>query len=297
MDTEPPNPGLFSFFPLLYFSLIDVSLLSGFFLLIVLIVCSALVSGSEVAFFSLSPNDEKDLEEEESKVSKRILKLVNNPQKLLATILISNNFINILIIIISAILVQRILPTSTLENWQSGLQELLPFWSHWDWVTIIEFLTTVVGVAFILVLFGEIAPKIYANLNNVRLARIMSRPLTILSTMFNPISSMLVGMSSGLEKRLEEKATAGTSKEDIDSAIDLAVSQEDSTEEEVDMLKGIVKFNEVMVRQIMKSRVDVMAVDEEIEFDELMRIIKSSSFSRIPVMKEDLDNITGILYV
>ena len=299
MESEPPNSGLLSLSGLfLFFPLVNLIHIGGFFILILLVICSALISGSEVAYFSLSPNDEKDLEDEDSPKSKRILKLINNPQKLLATILIGNNFINILIIIVSGVLINAVLPLSTLSTLGEACKNTFPFGSLWDWPAIISFLITIVGVTCILVLFGEIAPKIYANLNNLRLAKFMSGPINVLSSLFAPISGILVGMSAGLEKRLEEKANAGgNTKEDIDSAIDLAVRQDASTEQEVDMLKGIVKFNEVMVRQIMKSRVDILAVEQEINFEELMQFIKSSAYSRIPVFKEDLDNIVGILYV
>jgi len=299
LESEPPNSELLSISGLfLFFPLINLGHLGGLFFLIILVICSALISGSEVAYFSLSPNDEKDLEDEDSVTSNRILKLINNPQKLLATILIGNNFVNILIIIVSGLLLNAVLPLNTLFNLGEFCKSAFPIWAAWDWAGIISFLITIVGVTCILVLFGEIAPKIYANLNNLLLAKFMAGPLTILSSIFAPISGLLVNMSAGLEKRLEEKANAGgNTKEDIDSAIDLAVRQDASTEQEVDMLKGIVKFNEVMVRQIMKSRVDILAVEEQIDFEKLMYFIKSSAYSRIPVFKENLDNIVGVLYV
>ena len=297
MESEPPSGYYSSILILLFFPLISIGSIGNILFLILLIICSALISGSEVAYFSLSPTDQKDLKEEDTKTSKRILNLTANPQRLLATILISNNFINILIIIISGFLFLDILPETTLLQWGENVHNLIPFASSERWSTILGFLITTAGVTFILVLFGEITPKIYANLNNVRLAKFMSSPLSFFNKLFNPLISLLVNMSSKMESKLKGAASSSTSKEDIDSAIDLTVKNEAKNSEEVDMLKGIIKFNEVSARQIMTSRVDIMAVDDEIDFKELLHVAKTSAYSRIPVFKENLDDIIGILYI
>jgi len=179
-----------------------------FIALVVLLFCSALVSGSEVAFFSLSPSDLDNLSNEEDKKSKSILKLRNKPRKLLATILISNNFINIAIVVLSDFLIGNLLGEELLNRWGSGLagwSDFLPGWLPWFSVAaggqFINILLTIVAVTFLLVLFGEVAPKVYANLNNLKFARFMVQPMGVLSTLFSPVSAMLVRWSSNMESR------------------------------------------------------------------------------------------------
>ncbi|MBK8502300.1 MAG: gliding motility-associated protein GldE [Saprospiraceae bacterium] len=162
----------------------------------------------------------------------------------------------------------------------------------------IEITLTVVGATFLLVLFGEVAPKIYANVNNKQMARMMSGPLVFLKTLLFPISRILVTWSTRFEKRLAQDTNRNRSrKDDLDKAIELTVSHEQNSEKEIDILKSIVKFGDVNVKQIMRSRVDVVALDIDSSFDVVMKIVKDSGYSRIPVYEEDLDNIQGILYV
>lgn len=159
---------------------------------------------------------------------------------------------------------------------------------------------TVVVVTFILVLFGEIAPKLYANLNNLKFAHFMAGPLSLLNTIFGPLSRILVKWSNKIENRITNTNNyqSNTSREDIDAAIDLTVNSDDeSSGEEADILKGIVKFGDVSTKQIMKSRVDVVAIDINTPFKDVMSVIKESGFSRIPVYDVDFDTIVGVLYV
>ncbi|HMQ46291.1 MAG TPA: gliding motility-associated protein GldE [Saprospiraceae bacterium] len=275
----------------------------GVLTIVSLIVCSALISGSEVAYFSLSPNDIEKLEQENTPVSKRILKLRQKPRKLLATILISNNFVNIAIVILSDFVLVRLLPEATFKQWGESLIGLLGVANtpenvaYYAWLA--SFLITVVGVTFLLVLFGEVAPKVYAKINNLPIARLMSGPLDALNRFFSPVSMLMVGWSSSIEKRLARKtqSTGNIIKDDIHDAIDLAVIQEDDHIQEVDILKSIVKFGDVTVKQIMRSRVDVVAVDFRIDYHQLLEIVKESGYSRIPVYENDFDHVTGILYV
>ncbi len=270
--------------------------------LLFLIVSSALISGSEVAYFSLSPNDLHTLEDDDDDGSKRILKLKEQPRTLLATILISNNFINIAIVLVSSYIVKQAIGADDLNSIGEWLQSTLHLESIASVATlagIFNFGITVVGVTFILVLFGEVTPKVYAKLNNLSFARFMSRPLTLLKGFFTPISSILVNWSNRLENRVLDARSkqTGTSKEDIDKAIELTIGDSEHADEEADMLKSIVKFGDVSAKQIMKSRVDVIAVDIDMDFGQLMQVVKESGFSRIPVYQEDFDNIEGILYV
>lgn len=275
---------------------LSVSLLS----LVSLLVASALISGSEVAFFSLSSNDVITLKKEDSLVSRRILYLKDIPRKLLATILISNNFINIAIVILSDFILKKLLPSGTCEGWAVALFDYFDI-SSADEVfmgQIFHFSITILGVTFLLVLFGEVAPKVYARFNNIRLARVMASPLLFLVWVFSPVSRIMVGWTTTLEENIFEKAAGRvtTSREDIDEAIELTVQNEKGAKQEMDILKSIVKFGEVSVKQIMCSRVDVVAIEFDVSFDELLHTVRDSGFSRIPVYKTDFDNITGILY-
>jgi gliding motility-associated protein GldE len=157
---------------------------------------------------------------------------------------------------------------------------------------------TVALVTAFLVLFGEVAPKIYANLNNKRFARFMAKPLMVLRSLLSPFNSVLVAWSNRLESRVEsQRIRQSTDKEELGKAIEIAVSDEQSSDEEVGILKSIVHFSDVPVKQIMKSRVDVVAIDLATPFTEVLNIIRTSGFSRIPIYHEDFDNITGVLYV
>jgi len=296
LDPDPSH--LILFIPPLNFYLFSIWTLAWSGLsLILLLICSALVSGSEVAYFSLSPNDLENLEKEEEKKNKQVLKLRNRPRKLLATILIANNFVNIAIVILSDYIIRNLIGESMLLNLGEWCASFLPIFTPEFWGRAINFLITIVGVTFLLVLFGEVAPKIYANLNNLRFARMMSRPMTLLSSLFSPLSSLLVNWSSKMESSFISSQTGidDTSKEELDKAIQLTVSGEEQSEE-ADILRGIIKFGNVSAKQVMKSRVDVVAAEEKAVFSEIMGMIKENGFSRIPVYREDFDEVVGILY-
>lgn len=295
MEPEPPLSFLYY---ILSTNLSLVSACGAALFLLLLLICSALVSGSEVAFFSLGPKDLEDFKNDNNKKSQRIISLRKEPRRLLATILISNNLINIAIVIISDFLIRNIVGDELFLQWGQSFSEVLP-WSAERWSSIISFLLTIVGVTFLLVLFGEVAPKIYANLNNKKFAKFMSTPMVILTTLFKPLSNLLVRWSSKIESQFvyQKSGIDDTSKEDLDKAILLTVTNESESNEEADILRGIIKFGNVSAKQIMKSRVDVIAIEENASFAEVMQTIKESGFSRIPVYKEDFDNVTGILYV
>ena len=240
-----------------------------------LLMCSALISGSEIAFFSLSPLQTEEIKTVNNKKNQLITLLLESPKYLLATILISNNFVNVSIVILSTYL------TSVLFD----------FHAH----PVITFISQVIIVTSLILLFGEILPKMYATQYPVRLANIMARPLLILKKFFFPLSLLLVRSTSIIDNRFSKKGT-GISRSDLSKAVDLTA--DDSTpDEEKNILKGIAKFGATEVREIMKSRVDVTAVDSKTKFPELIEIINDSGYSRIPVFEESFDNILGILYV
>jgi len=256
-----------------------------------------------VAFFSLNHNDFEKLENENEPNSHRILALKEKPRMLLATILIGNNFINIAIVILSAFVLDKIFPPAVYLEWGQSLVAAFPFLTSVGTEeglgNVISFLIAVVGVTFLLVLFGEVAPKFYAKINNLKLSRLMAGPLTVLMIVFTPVSRILVNWTTAIERRLAErtKGSGLTSREDIDEAIELTAIADAEIEQEADILKSIVKFGNVSVKQIMRSRIDVTAVDFRISYPELLDVIKESGYSRIPVYDEDFDNVTGILYV
>lgn len=304
MESEPDPLGeiLFNYGSLLLITDVGVGIWFAAILIICLLICSALVSGSEVAFFSLSPNDFTALKAEDSSSSGRILKLREEPRTLLATILIANNFINIAITIISDYLLGKLLPEGMLQQWAEkciswlGAEQVL---SSVMLGRSFNFLIAVIGVTFLLVLFGEVAPKLYANSNNLRLARIMSGSLVSLKRVFAPMSNLLVSFTGFIERRLEGRTVNGKtpSKQDIDRAIELTVQGEENAQQEIDFLKSVVKFNDVAVKQIMKPRMDVIALDFRSSFENVKDTVKESGHSRLPVFDEDFDNVVGILHI
>ncbi|MEP6647153.1 MAG: gliding motility-associated protein GldE [Saprospiraceae bacterium] len=284
---------------LLFFALISWGITGGFCLLIILLACSALISGSEVAFFSLDRNQLKNLADEHNHNGQIILKLREKPRRLLATILISNNLINISIVILSFYLINHMIHPEILAYWGFNISRIGIF--NWltslEWAAVLRFVISVTGITFLLVLFGEIVPKIYANLNNVGFAKVMSTPLSLLMSLFSPLSKTLVKWGNALERKLEPENSLGANKDDIDKAIDLAVAKDKDSKVEAEILKSIVSFNDVAVKQIMRSRMDIMALDTAMSMDEMMKLVRDAGYSRIPVFEEQLDNIKGILYV
>ena len=274
-----------NFFSIYVFSFIngnyDASLVySSLFFMLLLIFGSALISGSEIAYFSLSPQQIAELKETDNRTSKRILYLLKKPEYLLATILIANNFFNISIIIISYFL------TSNLFDFKNAPIGL-------------EFAINTVVVSFLLVLFGEVMPKVYASVNNLRLAVIASLPIRIMYSLFYPASRFLAYTTNAIEKRIDANKKNAINQNEIDKAIDMVAqfSHTDTTPQDAYMLKGIVAFRNIAVKQIMHNRLDVFATDINTPFDVLLPQLIEEGFSRVPVYEDDIDNIKGILYV
>lgn len=235
---------------------------------------SGLVSGSEVAFFSLKP-DELEKNRNKDGLDLLILRLLENPKKLLATILILNNTINIAIVTISTYMVWIVAGANTREG------------------KLIVALTFV--VTFLIVFFGELIPKVYANQNNYFFARLTARFISISKMIFSPLSTVLIGMNNLLEKRIRTRGY-DVSRTELKMALDLT-TQEESSEEEMEILQGIINFGNLTVKQVMRSRVDFTAFETDMDFHELMDEVKKSGYSRIPVFHETIDSIEGILYI
>ena len=252
---------------------LDSEIIISIFIVFILLIGSALVSGSEVAFFSLNPTQLDKIRDLEGKRSELLVKLLKVPERLLATILISNNFINVAIVIISTYI------TTSLFDFREE-----PFWA---------FFIQVVTVTFLLLLFGEIIPKLYANQYALKFSLFMSGPLFILNKLFIPLSSVLIKSTSFVNKSLRTKKS-NLSMGDLSDAIDLTT---EVVHEEKKILKSIVKFTNIEVIEIMKPRVDVIAVEMGEDLGTLIDIINESGFSRIPVYEDNFDKIKGILYV
>lgn len=238
-----------------------------------LFLSSALISGSEVAYFSLSAADKQSIKKK-GKTNERTLKNLENPEKLLATILVTNNFVNIGIVILTAYI------TSSLIEFTNA--------------PILERIFQVVLITFFLLLFGEIIPKVYATYFALPFARFMALPLQTLEKLFRPVNAILI-YSTGFVNRRLQKHKKNISIDEISQALELTSDQELS--EEKDILEGIIKFGNKDVSEIMKPRVDVVAIDIKTGFKEVIQIINDSGYSRIPVYIDSFDNVSGILYI
>lgn len=265
MDPEPE--------PLFFLlSSIDWITSANAVLLLVLLVCSALISGTEVAFFSISQTKLDELSSA-SKGNNTVVKLLESPKKLLGTILITNNFINILIVLLFA---------SLGEVFFKGLSGG------------IKFFVEVIVVTFLILLFGEVLPKVYASRKSVQFANFMAKPIQILNTILTPLSTPLIKLTSIVENRLGSK-NSNLSVERLSQALELT-SENATTKEEQKILEGIVNFGNTETVQIMKPRTDVCAIADDTNYHEVLKTILKNGYSRNPVYQENIDNIIGVLY-
>ena len=242
------------------------------FLTIILLFFSALISGSEVAFFSLSPQEILKIKKDKGGNSKAAANLLKNPQKLLATILVSNNFINIAIVILSTYI----------------FNSLIDFSNSY----ILGFLIQVILITFLLLLFGEIIPKVYANSYSFKFVLVMALPLKLLSRIFKPITIILMSSTRFIDKYYQKKPNF--SIKDLSGALELT---SESLAEEKGILKGIIEFGNTEVSEIMCPRVDVLAIDITSTFSKVLNQIINAGHSRIPVFAKSFDEIKGILYI
>lgn len=254
----------------------DAFLISSFIAIIFLLVLSAMVSASEVAFFSLSSHDLDRCRESEDPRDKSIVQLLKNPHLLLATILVMNNFANVALVTLSTFLMWE------LANTRSPTEII---------VGAVTF-----SVTFAITFFGEIIPKVYATQRNLTYSRLMSRSWIILQRICMPISWLLLKLGNLVERRFERKGYS-TTVEELNQALEITTENNETTAEEKDILKGIVNFGTLTVKQVMQSRLDVSAVSYDLSFTELMEQVKTTGFSRVPVFKESLDKIEGVLYI
>lgn len=278
-DLEPPEQ-----FLVIMTSLFETSAFTwSVVLFLFLLFCSALISASEIAFFSLTPQDLDSLKKDKSPRANLVLEWKDKPKELLSIILIVNNFVNVGIVILGAYLTE-VMSKAWLD--ESVLEHL-----------IVVFVLQVVMITLVLLLFGEMIPKLYANRNPMTIAQRMATPLRILSKTppFSWLSAFLMKSTEIINKKTK-KIDMRLSSTDLEQAVALTKELSDS-EEEHKMLEGIVKFGNTEVCQIMNSRVDTVAIDVKLNFKEVYDVIVESGFSRFPVHQDSFDNIVGILYV
>lgn len=240
----------------------------------VLIVCSALITGSEVAYFSLSPSEKHKIAGRSTKKSFYINKNLESPEQLLATILVANNFVNVGIVILSSFTLTNLVDFSNEPIWGFAFQ--------------------VVVISFIILLFGEIIPKVYTTHQALKFARFIAVPLYYLIKIFRPLNFILIYSTSFVNNRIRAY-NQHISVDELSQALELTSQTE--LKEDKEILKGIVKFGNKSVAEIMRSRVDVISADINESFPKIMNLITETGFSRIPVYSDSFDNIKGILYI
>ena len=245
-------------------------------ILCVLLLFSALASASETAFFSLLPNDINEMENSDRRSDKLVLELRNNPKRFLATILITNNLVNVTITIFSTYIMSRMFNLAANPVW--------------------AFIINVVAVTSLLLIFGEMIPKITAAKKARALATAFAPTIKVLMVIFRPLSSLLVKSTALIDKRLAKKNNNTLSITDLTTAVDITTAEETPSEER-SMLQGIATFGEKEVSDVMQPRVRLFAVKINTDFDHLIELVIENGFSRIPVYEDTLDEIKGILYI
>ncbi|MEC7084078.1 MAG: gliding motility-associated protein GldE [Bacteroidota bacterium] len=270
-----PSPSSFLLSFSQIFQPIDFELGLSIFCVLILVVLSALLSGSEVAMFSISNKQRFDLEDQNKNANKRVLTLLKEPKKLLATILIANNFINVSIVMASNFVFNNLFIEGSISD-------------------TMNFIIQVIVITFLILLFGEVIPKVYANNYNLKFSKFMAIPLQLLKKLFYPISQILVNSTNLIDKRIEKRKESIQANE-LEHALNLTVDSVDN-EDEKKILEGIVKFGNTDVKQIMTPRTDVISFEITTPFNELMSELKEIKYSRIPVFEDSFDKIKGILY-
>ena len=244
-------------------------------LAILLLYASGFVSASEIAFFSLSPSDLSKIEENEHPSDSRIKALLDDSERLLATILISNNFVNVTIIMLCNFFFASVI--------DFGDAKLL------------EFILITVVLTFLLLLFGEIMPKIYSAQNTLKFCRKAAPVISVLLSVFKPVSNLLVHSTFLINKLTRKRKVPNLSVDDLAQALELTDKNEIS--EESNMLKGIIRFGEETAEEVMTSRLDIVDLEINTPFPDVIKCIVDNAYSRIPVYEESRDNIKGILYI
>lgn len=265
MDSDPSS----------FLSAVDFHFIFSLLIVFFLLICSAFISGSEVALFSLSQKDLDDLCEKDEGKGNTISKLLAHPKKLLATILVANNFINIAVVIIFSSISEKLFGSVSIE-----------------WM---RFVLEVVVVTFLILLFGEVLPKIYANRNNIGFSKMVSIPIAVLDKILTPVTVPMRNIIWYVEKKFNVQKS-NFSIDQLSRALELT-SQEGTSQEEQKILEGIVTFGNTEVRQVMSPRIDIFALEIQENFSNILPKIVEKGYSRIPIYKETIDQIEGVLFI
>ncbi|CAM3924121.1 MULTISPECIES: gliding motility-associated protein GldE [Flavobacterium] len=265
MDPDPSS----------YLNSINFELLINLVIVFLLLICSAFISGSEVALFSLSQKDLDDMTLEDFNRGTLISKLLEKPKKLLATILVANNFINIAVVILFSSISEKLFSSINSD--------------------VLRFVLEVIVVTFLILLFGEVLPKIYANRNNITFSKAVSLPISILDKLLTPLTIPMRNIILYVEKKFSVQKTS-FSVDQLSQALELT-NQSETTQEEQKILEGIVTFGNTEVRQVMSPRIDIFAIEIGKRFAEIIDEIVEKGYSRIPVYKESIDHIEGVLFI
>lgn len=263
-----PEPSLLFIFP-------DNNLIIGFVGIFVLLFLSAIVSGAEVAFFSLSQKEIEDVLQENNPKGKIISNLLDRPKKLLATLLVANNFLNIGVVILFSFIGRNIFKDVVSDS--------------------LKFLLEVILVTFLILLFGEVLPKVYASRNNIKFAKRVAYPIAFLDKLLSPVSLPMRALTLYLHNKLGKQKT-NFSVDQLSQALELTDSEGTSTEEQK-ILEGIVSFGNTDTKQVMSPRIDIFALEISESFEEIYPKIIEKGFSRIPVYRDNIDQIEGVLFV
>jgi putative hemolysin len=258
-----------------FVSTLDVNLLFGFVGIFVLLFCSAVVSGAEVALFSLSQKDIDDTLQENLPTGKILSELLQRPKKLLATLLVANNFINIGVVILFSFIGSDLFAAVTSP--------------------LLKFILEVIVVTFLLLLFGEVLPKVYASRNSVKFAKTIAYPISVLDYLLTPISIPMRSATVYLHNKLGKQKT-NFSVDQLSQALELTATDENSTDEQK-ILEGIVSFGNTDTKQVMSPRIDIFALEITESYSEIYAKILEKGYSRIPVYRDNIDQIEGVLFV
>ncbi|MEM8900038.1 MAG: CNNM domain-containing protein, partial [Bacteroidota bacterium] len=246
---------------------------------------SFLVSGAEVAFFSLTKAEVEEYRNTQTRLSQKVWSLVNQPQRLLATILIANNFVNVTAIILGSSILGQLAEAFEWENSVSLL----------GWIVPLDLFLNIAIITSILLFFGEIVPKVFAAKNKRFLVKTLAGPLESLRWVFAPLSTILIRTTEFISSNVSAKEEA-TSLQDLKHAIDITTEKDADTEEK-EILKGIVNFSNISVKSVMRARIDVIAVAVDTGLEELIDLTKEHTYSRLPVYEENIDSIIGVLHI
>lgn len=284
MDGDPPQLLLQQFILNIQFSPPTADMFIALGIILFLLLASALMSAAEIAYFSLTPYELEDCARSEDERLSRVAGLMENPRYLLSTLLVTNNIVNIGVVIFTHFVIKTLIHFSPSQLWGFTFSEPTQ-----------ELLLNVVVDVFVLILFAEVIPKVYATQNKIPYARAVVPLMEFLSRFLRPVNFLLVGSTRALEQKLRRR-NMEVDRDEINKAIDMTVDPRQPAEN-ARLLKGIVHFGNLNVKQVMHSRMEIAAVRSDLPFRDLMEKVQELGYSRLPVYTEDVDNIIGILHV